>query len=128
MRKTWRLIREKLHIPSGQALVHLVLFEAISQFLWWLAGLLFSAIPEVAKGWGFLIIFVAGMFAVAWYLPKLSPSLYNLGARRMTNSVRSIPQLKHDGVLWEDRGNDHNGYTHVEGPMPQRLYSISCKV
>jgi hypothetical protein len=71
MGKRLRAIRERLSIPSGRAIIHIIVVEIIINSLWnWVSGMF--AIPLIREI-GFLVLIIAVLFAVAWYLPKLSP-------------------------------------------------------
>lgn len=58
-------------IPSGKAIAHVVIIEIFLELIWnWFSGVItIILVREI----GFIVVFVAGLFAVAWYLPKLSP-------------------------------------------------------
>ena len=60
-------------MPSGRAIIHIVGVQIAIQLIWDWASRMFEIawIREV----GFLVLFVVGLFVVAWYLPKLSPIL-----------------------------------------------------
>ena len=79
MRK-WEKWIKRFHIPSGGAILHWGMVEIVGQVLWWGVGKVFSVIPDIVKGVGFLVIFIAIIFAVAWYLPKLSHHLDDVSA------------------------------------------------
>ena len=52
--------------------IHLLVDTIISQGIWWLITMLFDTpilIRSIIAG----VILIAGMFCVAWYLPKLTP-------------------------------------------------------
>ena len=107
---------QKLHIASWQAILHFVVVEIALNLIWDRVSSMFQivAIREV----GFLVVFVAGLFAVAWYLPKLEPALYSLGSAKIKK--QSVTRLEHDSVLWQDGGNDNYGYIKVIGPLCQK--------
>jgi len=70
--------RIKRGIPSGRAILHFVIIEIVLQLIWnWVSNMF--TIPLIREI-GFLVVFVAGLFAVAWYLPKLSPRLSGTSA------------------------------------------------
>ncbi len=100
----------KRNLPG---VIHFVILEILGNLLWtWISkGFSFTLVREV----GYLVIFIAVIFAVAWYLPKLSLRQYSFGFPISTKVI--IPQITNDNVRWEDRGNDHNGYMRVVGPL-----------
>ena len=121
MGKRLQSIRGKLGITSWQALVHLVVVEIILTLLWdWISKMFTIA---VVREIGFLFVFISGVFAVAWYLPKLSPVLLGLKATRTSKPNITRPRLEHDGVLWEDGGPDGWGSLNVIGPLCPKDYT-----
>lgn len=82
-----------------------------------------GSIPEIVQGWGYLVIFVAGIFAVAWYLPKLAPVYTGRQTTMTPKRTLKRPQLIHDGVLWEDGGNYASGGIMVIGPLCPKDYT-----
>ncbi len=130
MRRIWKFVRGKFGIPSGRVIVHFVVVEAVLQAMWWGAGKVFSMIPEVVKGWGFLAVFIAAIFAVAWYLPKLSPALYSfrIGVGKIQPTKPTNTRLTYDNVLWEDAGSDGWGGIRVTGPFcPKDFTPLAMK-
>jgi hypothetical protein len=109
--KRIQTIRKKLGIPSGQALVHLVAAEIISALIWWGISKLITI--TWIRDFGFLVVFVAAMLGVAWYLPKLA----NIKLKIAPIPKRVVNRLEHDGVLWEDGGFNTWGNLNVIGPL-----------
>jgi len=64
-------IREKLGIPSGRAIIHVVIVEIAINAIWDYLSRMFT-VPLIREI-GFLVLIIAVLFAVALYLPKLSP-------------------------------------------------------
>lgn len=63
------------------------------------------------------VMLIAGMFCVAWYLPKLAPQYAGGENKSKTNLVHGKPsRLEHNGVLWEDIGKSMFGIK-VYGPL-----------
>jgi hypothetical protein len=93
-----RGLLEKMHIPSSGAIFHFLAMEVVSMLLWWGVSTMFS--NQLIRDIGFLVVFVAGIFAVAWYLPKLPAfkgnkaiTLKNLGwLEGLIREQRSQPQ------------------------------------
>ena len=124
MGKRLQEIREKLGISSGRAIVHLVIAQIALQLLWWVLGKMFSNIPEIVIGWGYLAIFIAGIFAVALYLPKLSPMLS--GANKVNNRKE---QRTEDVFLKEVlKSNQAKIYEAIKGRITQWDFSGFGKV
>ncbi|MBN1189903.1 MAG: hypothetical protein JXA46_09130 [Dehalococcoidales bacterium] len=78
-----------LRMPSLGAILHFLLLEAVSQLLWWLVSKMIT-ITSVIRDVGFLVVFVAVIFAVAWYLPKLSPTFWSNNSKKASDSKKSI--------------------------------------
>lgn len=77
MGKRFSTIKQKLGIPSGRVIVHFIVVECILSYAWnWISKMFEN---QLIREIGFLIIFVAAIFAIAWYLPKLSPALSGKG-------------------------------------------------
>ena len=76
----------------------------------------------VVREIGFLVIFVAAIYAVSWYLPKLAPALYSFGIKT-AKTATICPRLEHDGVLWEDAGYTSWGNISVIGPLCPKDYT-----
>jgi hypothetical protein len=95
--------------------VHLLVDTIIGQSLWWGISKVLET-PILARSIIAGAIFIATIFAIARYLPKLSPSQDLAPAKTKVPSI--LPRLMHDGVLWEDRG-DHYPYgsTRINGPL-----------
>lgn len=73
--------KERVGIPSGRAIVHIVVVQLIIQLGWnWLSRMF--TIPWIREV-GFLVLFIAALFAVAWYLPKLSPRLSGSSVKKI---------------------------------------------
>lgn len=91
------------------------------KFIWdWVSKMLeIALIREI----GYLIIFVAAIFAVAWYLPKLTPELYSFGTARNTKTSITHSRLEYDSVFWQDDGLDVLGRVMVIGPLCPRDYT-----
>jgi uncharacterized protein YbaR (Trm112 family) len=112
MGKRLQAIKRKLRIPSWQALVHLVVVELLLNILWNWVSKMFQIV--VVREIGFLVIFVAAICAVSWYLPKLAPTLYSFGIK--TAKPTTIPpKLEHDGLMWEE-ARSWNSY-YAKGPL-----------
>ena len=76
-----------------------------------------TIILPIIRDTGFLILLIAGMFCVAWYLPKLAPQFAGMKTKSNVDLVHRKPsRLEHDGVLWEDGGKGAWGI-HVIGPL-----------
>jgi hypothetical protein len=120
MHKVCQFFKEKLRISSWQALVHLVIVQIILNLIWGWVSNMFEVV--LIREIGFLVIFVAGIFAVAWYLPKLAPALYSFGTIR-TAKPATTRRLEHDGVLWEDGGYNSWGNIYVIGPLCPKDYT-----
>jgi len=106
--------KQKLGIPSGRAIIHVVIVEIVINLVWnWVSNRF--TVPLVREI-GFLFVFVAGLFAVAWYLPKLAP-VYT-GRKIITETTQPL-RVQHDGVLWEDTGKTYagSGRIVVGGPL-----------
>lgn len=73
MREWLRNIKERLDITSWKAIVHVIAVQLVVQVIWhWISrGFETPLIREI----GFLVIFCVALIAVAWYLPKLTPTL-----------------------------------------------------
>lgn len=72
MGKRLQKLKERLGIPSGRAVVHFVLVEIAINLIWDRASRMF--IIPLIREIGFLVLSLAGLFAVAWYLPRIWPS------------------------------------------------------
>lgn len=73
MRNWLRHLKERIGIPSGRAIVHLVVVQIVVQLMWnWLSKMFETVLLREV---GFLVLFIVGLIVVAWYLPKLSPIL-----------------------------------------------------
>ena len=72
---------------------------------------------------GFIVIFVVTIIVVAWYLPKLSPTVFSFGITRAKKQNITPHRVKHDGVLWEDGGSDSWGNVNVVGPLCPKDYT-----
>ena len=103
MGKRLQAIREKLGITSWQALIHLVIVQIIFNLIWNQVSKAFTI--AYVREIGFLAVVIAGLFAVAWYLPKLAPVYSGRKTEMTPNQTMKHPRLVHDGVLWEDAGN-----------------------
>ena len=76
-----------------------------------------TAILPIVRDIGFLALLIAGMFCVAWYLPKLAPRFAGMKTKSNVSLVHKKPsRLEHDGVLWEDGGKSGWGIS-VIGPL-----------
>jgi len=119
MGKRLQSIRGKLGIPSGRALIHLAVVEIIINITWERVSKMFTV--DYIREIGFLVVVVAGVFAVAWYLPKLT----NMKLRTATEPMRTFnpSRLEHDGVLWEDGGYNAWGNLSVIGPLCPKDYT-----
>ena len=122
MKNRWQYIRDKLHIPSLSVILHFFAVEIILSLIWFGLSKLISIV--FVREIGYLVIFVAAIFAVAWYLPKLSPSLASFGlVRQKKQQTLPRPFLIYDNVRWEDGGNDGWGYINVIGPLCPNDYT-----
>ncbi len=112
-------------ITSWKALIHLVIVEIIINLIWNQVSKAFTI--AYVREIGFLAVVIAGLFAVAWYLPKLAP-IYT-GRKTAITPKRTLnrPRLIHDGVLWEDGGNSAFGGIMVEGPLCPKDYTPLAK-
>lgn len=83
-------IKEKLGIPSWRAIIHIIVVEIVITAIWYGVSKLVST--PLIREIGFLVICVAGLFAMAWYLPKLTPGIIPRGKRKEYNEydVESI--------------------------------------
>jgi hypothetical protein len=99
----------------------MVIGEIIFGLAWFGISKLISI--AIVRDVGYLVVFVAVIFAVAWYLPKLSPALYGFGTGKNTKQIKPRPRLLHDNVLWEDGGYDGWGYIKVIGPLCPKDYT-----
>ena len=121
MRKWIQGIGGKLGIPSVQSLIHLVILEIIINYTWDRVSKMFTI--DYVREIGFLVVTVAGIFAVAWYFPKLAPE-YMGGRTKGTSRVRTPrTQLKYDGVLWEEGGFNTWGNRVTIGPLCPEDYT-----
>ena len=93
----WKWLRIKLGIPSGRVILHFVIIEIILQFIWnWVSNMF--TIPLVREV-GFLVVFVAGLFAVAWYLPKLTPNLSGASKYRKVRNDYDTESIKYGNIM-----------------------------
>jgi hypothetical protein len=60
----------KFKFPSFEAILHIVAVEVVTQLIWYGIGKV-ADMNIWVKDIGILAIFIATIFAVAWYLPKL---------------------------------------------------------
>lgn len=92
----WDQVKKK--IPSGKAILHFIILQVVAQLGWnWISKTF--TIPAI-KEIGSLVIFIAIVFAVAWYLPKLNPRLTGAYARKEEQS--QAPE-RQELLTWYDR-------------------------
>jgi hypothetical protein len=96
MQNRLRHIKEKLGIPSGRAIIHIVVVEIIITTIWYGVSKLIST-PSIREI-GFLVIFIAGLFAVAWYLPKLTPGIIPWSKRKGYNED-DVESIRYGNIL-----------------------------
>jgi len=103
MREKMQRLREKLGVPSGRAIAHIVVVEGILNLVWNQVSKMFT-IPLIRE-MGFLVLTVAGLFAVAWYLPKLAPKWS--GATQSDRSVQKaqLPEPWLRRLLEDDKAS-----------------------
>jgi hypothetical protein len=70
MFRGWNNFKTRFGIPSGSAIINFVVIQVVLELIWnWVSqGFTIPFIREI----GSLVVFVAGIFVVAWYLPKLT--------------------------------------------------------
>jgi hypothetical protein len=98
--------------------LHTTIVDVILTGIWFGVNKLTIILPIIRDA-GFLILLIAGMFCVAWYLPKLAPQYVGGETKLNPNLVHRKPsRLEHDGVLWEDGGRKGMwGTIDVIGPL-----------
>lgn len=96
--------------------LHTAIVDIILTGIWFGVNKLAAIIPLV-RDIGFLVLIIAGMFCVAWYLPRLSFQFGNRNSATAKLSLRKPIRIEHDNVLWEDRGSTHWDNVIVVGPL-----------
>ena len=109
----------KLGITSWQGIIHLVIVQAIINIIWEQISRMFTV--AYVREIGFLVVVIAGLFAVAWYLPRMANMKIKTEIKPIRNLSRS--RLEHDGVLWEDGGYNAWGNIDVIGPLCLKDYT-----
>lgn len=94
-------IKGKFSIPSGRSILHIAVVEVVLEGIWVGVTQLFES--EVVKGIGFLVVFCFGIFAVAWYLPKLSPRLSGASVKNKAEIAPKQTLSWLEQILQEDR-------------------------
>ena len=91
MGKRLKRFQAKLSIPSGRAILHVVIVEIIINLLWnWVSQMFtFPIIREI----GFLVLIITGLWAVAWYLPKLSPKFSGASSESKPKVIHEYSSL-----------------------------------
>lgn len=97
-------IGKKLGITSWGAIIHIIVVEIIINLIWnWVSkGFETILVREI----GFLVLVIAVIFAIAWYLPKLSPKLG--GASKQSGIITDYTSLSRhwlEQALIDDKDN-----------------------
>lgn len=94
MSRWWDSVRTRLHIPSWSAIINFIIVQVALQLIWaWISsGFTYSLIREL----GSLAIFIAVIFAVAWYLPKLTAVIMGKPSTTANgpSTVSASPQIE----------------------------------
>ncbi len=104
MRKILETTKLKRYIPSGRAILHVLVLEAFIEYIWHLISKGFDTV--LVREIGFLVIFLVVLVIVAWYLPKLSPKWSgkkSVNENTQVGTPSSVSWLQQ--VLEEDRRN-----------------------
>ena len=120
-----RLARVLLSLPFAVILIVWGIPGMIEDLVTW-SGWLANAWNWLTKtptplSWALVIIGVIIAFQPQWLLKRRAS--YSSG--KAGTKVPSIPpRLKHDGVLWEDRGDNYPyGSTRINGPLCPKDYT-----
>lgn len=122
IRATFSKVSKWLGITSLSDGLRVIIFEALITFLWWFISKLINI--ELVKEIGYLVVFVAGIFALAWYMPRMA--LVRVGANAHSTSSKPIkpqPKLMYDNILWMYKGVDQYGDAHVTDPLCPKDYT-----
>lgn len=107
MESRQRIFLGKFRLPSWGVVVHFLIMEVVSQLLWWGASNMLTIAP-IIRDIGFLVVFVAIIFAVAWYLPKLSSARPDFAKTPNKQSKKDL------SISWLD------GLVHEQTSQPQK--------
>ncbi len=125
MEKKPKIPRYWSEFISWKFWLHTIIVDLILAGIWLGINKLTSILP-IIRDIGYLALLIAGMFCVAWYLPKLTPQY--MGSKNKP-SISSIPlkksRLQHDNILWEGGGRSGWGCDIlVIGPLCPKDFTL----
>lgn len=135
----WDNFKTRLGLPSGAAIINFVVIQVVLELIW--LGISQSFTIPFIREIGSLVVFIAGIFAVAWYLPKLMAVLLsgktalsrdivttNLGHNKLQLVVNAIEEARQITPRGEDIVVCISSSNELKSLYPEEIDSILKKL